>query len=186
MPTRLLLAAAWLTLGVATAWAPRSLLLFLSGHLGLGEPAAGALTWGVIGLELGMGLGLILSVVVSWLRPLGLLSLLLSALLLALVLLVGDLRTCNCFGVLAARPFLTKLVILGALLYLSALAAWPKPPKLPTGNTQGFRDVIRRGTGPGPDLAAPSGPGTIARSPEAPSAPGGDAARPRDREHTPR
>ena len=186
MLTRLLLACLWLTLGVATAWAPRSLILFLADHLGVTEAFAGALTWGLIGIELGMGLGLILSVPLRWLRPLGPISLVLSLVFLGLVLLLDDLRTCNCFGVLEARPFLPKLVILGALLYLSALVAWPKPPKLPSGRTAGFTEVVRRVPGPGSDLATPPGPGTIARSPEATSTPGGTSQGQRGREHTPR
>jgi len=186
MLTRLLLAALWLILGTATAWAPRSLVLFSVEHVGVTEQVAGAMTWGLIGIELGLGLGLILSVPIRWLRPLGPVSLVLSILFLGLVLVVDDLRTCNCFGVLGARPFLTKLVILGVLLYLSALVAWPKPPRLPSGKAEGFRDVIRRTPGPGPDLATPSGPGTIARSPEATSTLGGTDQGRSGREHTPR
>ena len=186
MLTRLLLAALWLTLGVATAWAPRSLVLFLVHQLGVAEPVAGALTWGLVGLELGLGVGLILSTFLAWLRPLGLISLALSIVFLGLVLLVHDLRTCNCFGALDARPFLTKLVILGVLLYLSALAAWPGPPKLASGRTVGFTEVIRRTPGPGPDLATPSGPGTIARSPEVLTTPRGTDLQQLGREHTPR
>ena len=186
MLTRLLLAASWLVLGVATAWAPRSLMLFMVERLGVGEEVAGALTWGLIGVELGLGLGLVLSVHVPWLRPLAPLSLVLSLVFLGLVLLVPDLRTCNCFGALDARPFLTKLVVLGGLLYLSALAAWPGPPKIPRGTTEGFRDVIRRTPGPGPDLATPSEAGTIARSPEALSMQRGTDLRHPGREHTPR
>lgn len=173
MLTRLLLACLWLGLGVATALAPRSLMFVLLEHLGVSEAFAGGLTWGIIGVELALGLGLILSVPLKWLRPLGLISLILSVVFLGLVLLVDDLRSCNCFGAIEARPFLTKLAILGGLVYLSALVAWPKPPKLPTGRTEGFTEVIRRTPGPGPDLATPPGPGTIARSPEATSTPRG-------------
>jgi hypothetical protein len=154
--------------------------------VGVGEALAGALTWGLIGIELGLGLGLVLSVHIRWLRPLAPISLALSLVFLGLILLVDDLRTCSCFGALDARPFLTKLVVLGVLLYLSALAAWPGPPRIPKGTTEGFRDVIRRTPGPGPDLATPSGAGTIARSPEAPSMQHGTDLRQPGREDTPR
>ena len=125
MLTRLLLAALWLVLGVATAWAPRSLLLLLVEHVGVGEALAGALTWGLIGIELGLGLGLVLSVHIRWLRPLAPISLALSLVFLGLVLLVDDLRSCNCFGALDARPFLTKLVVLGGC---STCRPWPPGP----------------------------------------------------------
>ena len=135
MLIRLLLALAWLALGVATAWAPRSLTFFLAEEAGLTTDVAGALVWGLIALELGLGLGLILSCRLAWLRPLGALSLLLSLGFLVLILLVKPLRTCDCFGLLDARPFLHKLIVLGALVYLSALAAWPRPAKMPARET---------------------------------------------------
>jgi hypothetical protein len=161
-------------------------MLFLAEHLGVTQDVATALTWGLVGTELGMGLGLILSSVVSWLRPLGAISLALSVVSLALLLLVDDLRACNCFGVLGAHAFLPKLVAVGVLVYLSALVAWPKPPKIPQECTESFTEILRRPQGPGPDLATPPGPGTIARSPEAHPTSSGEIHRPRGREHTPR
>ena len=186
MPLRLFLAALWLALGVATAWAPRSLVLLLADHLDASDPVARSLVWGLVGLELGMGLGLILSTFVRALRPLGLISLVLAVVGLALVLLVDELRACACFGLIPSRAFLPKLVVLGVLVYLSALVAWPKPPKIPSGRREAFGEVVRLGPDPGTDLADPPEAGTISRLPEAPAAARDEHHRSRGREHTPR
>lgn len=186
MPLRLLLAAVWLALGVGTAWAPGSLVLLLAGQLDVSEHVARSLAWGVVGLELGLGLGLILSTLVRALRPLGLISLLLALVGLGLVLFVDELRACACFGLIPSRAFLPKLVALGVLVYLSALVAWPKPPAIPSGRREGFGEVVRLDPSPGTDLAEPSEAGRISRLPEAHAATGDELHRPRGREHTPR
>jgi len=131
--SRVVLGGLWIALGAGQLVEPTGLAHALATHLAVTDRVARALAWGVVAVEFALGLGLVASRRVRWLRPLGPISLVISTALLALVVLVEDLRACPCFGALGLADYTHKLAVFGVLLYLSALVSFPAPDPIPSG-----------------------------------------------------
>lgn len=134
MLSRLLLGGLWIAFAAGQVADSTGLCAFLAERLHVSPNLARSLAWGVVGVEVALGLGIVAARRVRWLRPLGPVSLVLATALLALVVLDHDARTCHAFGALGLSRYSYKLAVLGTLLFLSALVCYPAPEPLPRGH----------------------------------------------------
>lgn len=128
MLSRWLLGCLWGGLAAAKAADPGGLRLFLTRQDLMPVGNAVVVVWIIIALEGALGIAVLLYPRGPWLRGIGIVSLLATLSFLFLTVLSKDVGTCGCLGALGARTLGRKLIVIGALLYLSAAVVWPGTP----------------------------------------------------------